>query len=138
MLKQTIANNPLLTPDLIQTAQSAFESYLVSKLVKCLPSPVDAPSASASPLDHFEAIVNRDQTDEAWAAEARAKEEKFGMHIASLTRARDAIRIAGERHQTGKDVGAEAVRDLVDGAAEILGPHLGTTVCRSFPVIRAR
>lgn len=49
------------------------------------------------------------------------------MYIASLTRARDAIRSAEEKLKKG-EVGGDAVRNLVEGAGEVLGPHLGTTL----------
>lgn len=49
------------------------------------------------------------------------------MYIASLTRARDAIRIA-EGRLGGKKADGSAVADLLGGTAEVIGPHLGTTV----------
>lgn len=128
-----MSTNPVLTEEILETARAAFGSYLESKLVKCLPTDIDRPSGSTA-LEHFDAIVNKDQTDEAWAAEARVKEEKFGMHIASLTRARDAIRIAEDQIKSAKPesfgatAGQQAVADLVGGAYDVLGPYLGTTV----------
>ena len=128
-----ITSNSVLSSEMIETAHSAFESYLESKLLKCLPTAIDRSSGSSA-LEHFDAIIDKDQKDEAWAAEARTKDEKFGMHVASLTRARDAIRIAEDQIKSAKPetfgatAGTQAVFDLVGGAYDILGPYLGTTV----------
>jgi cysteinyl-tRNA synthetase len=128
-----MTNNAVLTSEILETTHAAFGSYLESKLVKCLPTFIERPSGSSS-LEHFDAIVNKDQTDEAWAAEARTKDEKFGMHVASLIRARDAIRIAEDQMKSAKPesfgatAGQQAVFDLVGGAYDVLGLYLGTTV----------
>lgn len=133
MIHEMTMRNGILSSEMLKDAHAAFEAYLDSKLLKCLPSPIARP-AGASSLEHFDAIVNKDQTDEAWAAEARAKEEKFGMHIASLTRARDNIKVAEERMRTAKPetfgatAGRQAVIDLLYGSYDVLGPYLGSTV----------
>ena len=126
-------SNDVLTADMLKETHAAFGSYLESKLCKCLPTSIDW-SPDSSPFERFDAILNRDQSDEAWAAEARAKEEKFGMHVASLTRARDTILVAEERMRTAKPetfgatAGRQAVIDLLYGSYDVLGPYLGTTV----------
>ena len=94
--------------------------------MKCLPSPVDS-ATDADGLTQFDAILAKDQADPEWAKSAREKEEKFGMYLTSLTRASSAIRTAEKRASSG-DAGSEGVKELVEGAADVLGPHLGETV----------
>jgi len=50
------------------------------------------------------------------------------MYLTSLGRAAKAIEVAERRVESG-DSGNEGVRELVEGASEVLGPHLGETVC---------
>jgi hypothetical protein len=124
-LVETISSNPTLTSDLVSTAQTAFSRFIEKKLVKCLPSPVDTPS-DADGLTIFDAILAKDQADAEWAKSAREREEKFGMYLTSLSRASAAIRTA--ETQVGSQSSSKAVKELVDGAADVLGPHLGETV----------
>jgi cysteinyl-tRNA synthetase len=56
----------------------------------------------------------------------REKDEKFGMYMGSLAKSCQAIKVA--RGRMGKDGGGEAVKELVEGAADVLGPYLGETV----------
>jgi len=50
------------------------------------------------------------------------------MYISSLTKARDAIRIAEEKLKSGDKGGAKGVEELLASSADTIGPHLGTTV----------
>jgi cysteinyl-tRNA synthetase len=127
LIKQTLEQNSTLTPELLETANGAFEKYLDAKLVKCLPHPVVAPSSS-SPIERFEAILDKYKSDSTWASEAKTKEEKFDMYINSLVKARDAIRIAEEKLRTSDKGGAEGVNELLNASADTMGPYLGTTV----------
>jgi len=111
----------------VETAKEAFEKYLDSKLVKCLPTPVAAPS-SATALERFEAILSKFKSDSTWAGEAKAKEEKFEMHMSSLSKAGEAIRIAEQRLGEADKGGKKGVEDLTRDSADTIGPHLGTTV----------
>ena len=122
-----MTSNPTITSSLIYTAREAFSSFLHSKLPRALPTPVEPPSPNADAAAHFDAVLTKVKTDEAWTSAAREKEEKFGMYITSLTRSSAAIRLAEERLKKG-DTSGEAVKDLVDGAADVLGPYLGQTV----------
>lgn len=123
LLDQTVEKNTKLTPELAATARKAFAAYL-PKLVKSLPSPVDFPSDD--PLEQFSAIAKRYESDEAFAQAAREKEEKFGMYITSLTKARDAIVSAEQRTANGPADGN--VKEFVDATADVLGPYLGDTL----------
>jgi len=114
----------------VETAKEAFEKYLDSKLVKCLPTPVAAPS-SATALERFEAILSKYKSDSTWAGEAKAKEEKFEMHISSLKKAGEAIRIAEQRLKESDKGGEKGVEELMRDSADTIGPHLGTTVSSS-------
>jgi cysteinyl-tRNA synthetase len=114
----------------LETAKSAFEKYLDSKLVKCLPTPVAAPS-SATAQERFEAILSKFKSDSTWAGEAKAKEEKFEMYISSLSKAGEAIRIAEQRLQESDKGGKKGVEELMRDSADTIGPYLGTTVSYS-------
>jgi hypothetical protein len=57
----------------------------------------------------------------------REKDEKFGMYLSSLARSAKAIDIAKGR-LVRQDLAAEGVRELVEGAMDVLGPYLGETV----------
>jgi len=126
LLAEAVTANTSLRPELVSTAKTAFTKFVEKKLVKCLPSPVNS-AADADGLAQFDAILAKDQADPEWAKSAREKEEKFGMYLTSLTRASSAIRTAEERAGSG-DAGVEGVKELVEGAADVLGPHLGETV----------
>lgn len=96
-------------------------------MLKNLPSPVE-PSGQAEDVQaYFQDIRKRDTTDTAFAAAAREKEEKWGLYLASMGKASKALDVAGERVEAG-NVGREGVEELVDGAADVLGPYLGDTV----------
>ncbi|KAK8869958.1 cysteine-tRNA ligase [Kwoniella newhampshirensis] len=128
LLTQNITSNPALTPQLLSSTQEAFTRFLNLKLIKSLPSPVEAPSSpNATSFDHFETILTRDKSDATWAKSARDKDEKFGLYLTSLSKARDAYRIAEQRLETA-EVGGDGVRDLVEGASDVLGPYLGDTL----------
>jgi cysteinyl-tRNA synthetase len=105
--------------------KTAFEEYLDSKLVKCLPSPVAAPS-SATALERFAAILEKFGSG-AGLAEGKAKDEKFEMHINSLKSAREAIAAAEEKLKSASSTGDDA-SGLVDASADILGPYLRSKV----------
>lgn len=126
-MAETISSNPNLDSALIQTAQTAFSQYVQRKLLKSLPTPVEAPSPNSDGLDHFDAILAKDTADPEWAKSAREKEEKFAMYLSSLSKSSAAIRTAEKRLASG-ETGVEGVKDLVDGAADVLGPYLGETV----------
>ena len=126
LLAEAISSTPTLTSELVSSAQTAFSKFIEKKLVKCLPSPVESP-ANADGLTVFDAILAKDSADAEWAKSAREREEKFGMYLTSLTRASAAIRAAQEQ-VGGSSSSSKAVKELVDGAADVLGPHLGDTV----------
>lgn len=126
LLAETISTNPTLTPKLIETTKEAFTKYL-SKVLKAVPTPIPLPTPNSDSLEHFNAILEKDSSDSEWARTAREKEEKFGMYLASLSRAARAIEVAQGRLEAGNS-GAEAVKELVEGASEVLGPYLGETV----------
>ena len=107
--------------------QEAFQHYLHRKVLKNLPSPVE-PSGQAEDVQaYFQDVVKRDTADAAFAAAAREKEEKWGLYLASMGKASKALDVARERVEAG-DEGKEEVEELVDGAADVLGPYLGDTV----------
>lgn len=112
---------------MLDTSNSAFDAFLQRKLLKALPSPVDLPSPNASGVEHFDAILAKDAADAEWARVAREKEEKFSMYLTSLSKASAAIRTAAQR-VNGSEGGQEGVKELVEGAADVLGPYLGETV----------
>lgn len=109
----------------------ALEAYFNKRILKNLPSPI---SGSASPdnfKDHFALIQERDRQDAEWARQAREKEEKWGMYLASMAKGVEALEVA-RRRQEGQDGEGSAVKELVDGSADVLGPYLGETVSCSF------
>ncbi len=122
-----IQTNQSLTSDLISTSKTAFSGFVNKKLLKSLPTPVDPPSSTSDGLAHFDAILQKATSDAEFAKAAREKEEKFSMYLASLSKASDAIRTA-EKRLTAQEGESAAVKELVDGAADVLGPYLGETV----------
>lgn len=122
LLKETVEKNPALTAELIQTARKAYAEFL-PKLVKSLPSPVESGSDDA--LEQFAAIAAKDASDAEFARAGREKEEKFGLYITSLSKARQAILDAEKSLASGNTQG---VKELVDSTADVLGPYLGTTL----------
>jgi cysteinyl-tRNA synthetase len=128
LLAETIKSHPALCSDLVTTAKTAFTAFVQRKLLKALPTPVDPPSGdNEDGLAHFDAILQRATSDAEFTTAAKEKEEKFTMYLASLSKASEAIRLA-EKRLTAQEGGAEAVKELVDGAADVLGPYLGETV----------
>lgn len=125
LLKQTKRDYATLSTELVEKVKTAFEEYLDSKLVKCLPSPVAAPS-SATALERFAAILEKFGSG-AGLAEGKAKDEKFEMHINSLKSAREAITLAEETLKASTSADGDA-SGLVDRSADILGPYLRAQV----------
>lgn len=140
LLAQTISQNSSLTPQLLADANAAFTVYLEGKLLKCLPTLVEI-GPNGTSFDYLQAVIKKDATDTTWAAEARAKEEKFGMYLASLSRAQAAIQQA-ETRLASSTAGGDSVRALVEGASDVLGQYLAAklgasiedpiTVCRQL------
>jgi hypothetical protein len=50
------------------------------------------------------------------------------MHISSLSKAGEAIRIAEQRLGEADKGGKKGVEELMRDSADTIGPHLGTTV----------
>lgn len=122
LLNETKEKNPKLSPELVADARQAFAAFL-PKLIKVLPSPVDAPNGDDA-LEHFAAISAKSTSDPQFLEAGKEKEEKFGLYITSLNQARDAI-LAAEKHLgSGAAGGVDA---LVDGTASVLGPYYGET-----------
>ncbi|EIW69520.1 cysteine-tRNA ligase [Tremella mesenterica] len=138
LLNQTISQNPSLTSQLIADTQASFAAYLDSKLMKILPTSSEV-GPNATPFETFENIVKRDTSDLQWAAEMRSKEEKFGMYMTSLTKAQAAIQKAEVRLAQSSG-GGDAVKDLVEGTSDVLGPYLGTKLASTIqdPIIICR
>lgn len=112
----------------MDTVSSAYESYFTRRILKNLPSPYPAdPNWKGFPTEHFAIILEKDRTDPAWARAAREKEEKWSMYLSSLKKAGEALDVARMRLD-GQDPNANAVKELVEGTADILGPYLGDTV----------
>ncbi|KIR96146.1 cysteine-tRNA ligase [Cryptococcus deuterogattii 2001/935-1] len=122
LLDQVISSNPALTPELISDVEAAFTKY-IAKPLKSLPTPLEH-SPNATSFEILDLLLQKDQFEAQWAKEAREKEEKFGMYLASLSKAREAHNAAQQK--VGKPEGeGQAVKDLVEGAADVLGPYLG-------------
>ncbi|KAL7422245.1 cysteinyl-tRNA synthetase [Cryptotrichosporon argae] len=136
LLARIVAETPSLTPELVADTRAAFALYLASKLLKSAPAGLDGVPTS-DPIDQFDAVVARDASDAAWAAAAREKEEKWGMYIESLAKAKGAIRAAEAAVLQGAGGG---VKELVEGAADVLGPYhgdkLGDTIADPVAVSR--
>ena len=96
-------------------------------MVKSLPSPVESPSDDPYSFGLFEAVVAKDSADAEWAKAGREKEEKFGLYLTSLAKSVEAIRTAEKRIGTPED-STEAVKELVNGTSDVLGPLLGEKV----------
>ncbi|ODN73472.1 cysteine-tRNA ligase [Cryptococcus amylolentus CBS 6039] len=122
LLDQVVATTPSLTPELISDAEKAFAKYL-QKPLKALPEPLVGVE-NATTFEILDLLVKRDQNDAAWATKARENEEKFGMYLMSLGKAREAILTSKKRLNTPEASG-EAVKDLVSSSMDTLGPFLG-------------
>lgn len=85
MLKEYRTQHPALSAALKKDIYSAFSAYFSAKLVKSLPE-ADKPQEGESDqlFAVLDRLVQKDATDETWAKEARAKDEKFGLILASL------------------------------------------------------
>lgn len=90
---------------------------------------------SGSAAEHFALVQERDRSDGDWATLAREKDEKWSLYLTSLTRAGEALEVAG-RKMDGQGAGEGGVKELVDGSADVLGPYLGETVSLSANWIR--
>jgi len=103
-------------------------AYLKGRVLKSLPAPINGSHVDTDPLAYFDMILTKDGDDTGRGAKAaREKDEKFGMYLNSLSRAKSAIQLAEER-LSKQETGETAVKDLVDGAGDALGPYLGETV----------
>lgn len=131
LLDQAISTNLALTPELISDVEAAFTKYL-AKPLKSLTAPLEH-SPNATSFEILDLLLQKDQSEAQWAKEAREREEKFGMYLASLSKARDAYNSAQQK--VGKPEGeGQAVKDLVEGATDVLGPYLGEKVWHIFIV----
>lgn len=132
LLDQAISSNPALTPQLISDVEAAFTKY-IAKPLKSLPTPLEH-SPNATSFEILDLLLQKDQSEAQWAKEAREREEKFGMYLTSLSKAREAYNSAQQK--VGKPEGeGQAVKDLVEGAADVLGPYLGEKVWHMFIVL---
>ncbi|OCF72041.1 cysteine-tRNA ligase [Kwoniella mangroviensis CBS 8886] len=123
LLDQTKSTHSTITPQLINDTKLAFSKFLHSKLIKSLPSPLTF--NTQDDLEIFKIILEKDKTDTKFAEEARLKEEKFTLYLASLLKAHVAITKA-EGSLNGSTEGD--VVDLVDGTSDVLGPYYGETL----------
>ena len=127
LISQLVSSHTHLSPELLSTVNAAIDQHLTRKIIKNLPSPVDAPSNDAGATAHFAAILQRDETDKAFAVAAREKEEKWTLYLASMQKALKGLEVAEQRLKAGKQ-GEGEVGDLVAAASDVLGPYLGETV----------
>ncbi|WVF72463.1 cysteine-tRNA ligase [Kwoniella sp. CBS 6097] len=126
LLNQTISSTPSLTPQLVNDTKAAFTKFVNTKFTKSFPSPLTSTSGDDT-FATFEAALQKDQSDAEWARAAREKEEKFSLYLVSLTKARDAIKVA-EQRLSAQQGGEGAVEDLVKGTGDVLGPYYGETL----------
>ena len=126
MLSEAVTQNPTLTQSLIDTARSAFTVYTSNKLVQAVPLSV-AGAVKDGSFEYFDRVIAVVEGDPGRAKQARDKDEKFGLYLNSLSRAKAAIETAQNR-LSAHDIGNEAVSQLVDGVGDILGPYLGEKV----------
>ncbi|WVN89023.1 cysteine-tRNA ligase [Cryptococcus depauperatus CBS 7841] len=128
LLEQLISSTSSITTQLLSDVEAGFTQYLTKPLKSI--SALDIPP-NATSFEVFDLILARYQSDTKWANEAREKEEKFGMYLASLAKAKEAYNNAkGKLDRPGND--NKAVKDLVEGATDILGPYLGDKLAETI------
>nr|XP_018264033.1 cysteine-tRNA ligase [Kwoniella dejecticola CBS 10117]OBR86191.1 cysteine-tRNA ligase [Kwoniella dejecticola CBS 10117] len=125
LLDETKSKHTSITPALLNDTKTAFSRFFSGKLIKSLPSLPASLSDSQDDLDKFLVILEQDKSDPIFAEAARQKEEKYTLYLASLLKARGAIKKA-EGLLNGS--GQTDVVELVDGTSDVLGPYYGETL----------
>lgn len=126
LLERIASQHATLSLDLINQVQEAFQHFFNRKVLKNLPSPVEPSASGITGQAYFADILKRDQSDPEFARVAREKEEKWSLYLTSLGKADRAIQ--GALQALEGNAGAEAVKELIDESADVLGPYLGDTV----------
>lgn len=87
LIDQLNSESSSLTEALISQASQARSTYLSSKLLKHLTPNEHPQTESSADVDAIWALIlSKESSDEKWWSEAKAADEKFTMHIASLVR----------------------------------------------------
>ncbi|KAG8860564.1 hypothetical protein FRB96_003818 [Tulasnella sp. 330] len=124
LIDQLNAESSSLSEALITQSSEGWTAYLKSKVLGRFP-PNDQPKAeSAVDVDAaWNLVLDKEKSDEKWWAEAKAADEKFTMHIASLRKAKDGIDVA-QKALYGKDTSQAQATQLIESVKDVLAPYL--------------
>lgn len=116
-----------LTPEILKDVQLAWDRYFdkfVSEVEKSDAPQNSPPQASTSTNTlTWETLQNKISSDAAWLKTVKENNEKFGMHLDTLTGGKDAIARAESDLSNGK-TGKESVVALLEGAKDVLSTWL--------------
>ncbi|KAG8917169.1 hypothetical protein FRC01_002626 [Tulasnella sp. 417] len=136
LLDQLRATSTVLSESLLAQANEAWHAYFTSKLKGVAQPKSDSPAD----LDAaWSELLTKEKSDEKWWSEAKAADEKFTMHIASLRKAKEAINRAVIAINSNQATQADASA-LIDAASDVLAPYLDAKLGSSLtdPAISRR
>lgn len=122
LLEQFILQHPTLTSAVVENVRSAWLAYFAKNLSGTLEGSEPASFEDARRV-FAEQIIAKAQQDKAWADKQAAKDEKFTMHMSTLSEGLRALDAAA-----AETSGAEAVAQLVNGNRDPLGASLDKLV----------
>ncbi|KAG8991512.1 hypothetical protein FRB90_001314 [Tulasnella sp. 427] len=120
LLDQLRNESTTLSESLITQASEAWRAYFSSKLGK------SAQLGSGTPADidaAWSELLAKERDNEKWWSEAKAADEKFTMHVASLRKAKEGITKAATALSSG-DVSQTQAAALIDAASDVLALSL--------------
>ncbi|CAG8664237.1 14784_t:CDS:2, partial [Acaulospora colombiana] len=120
--KQLKGQNPALTQELVDLAQTSWEKYLTGKILNNIAKSELAAQANNLPA-HWSYVQAR-ALDPSWAGAAQAKDEKFTMHMNTLKEAtQSAIELARTQLNTGSTDGRNAEL-LIEASKDVIALEL--------------
>ncbi|KAF8511822.1 tRNA synthetases class I (C) catalytic domain-containing protein [Hysterangium stoloniferum] len=124
LLEQLISRTTSLTPALVEQVRKSWTSYFTTQFAKGLPENKRPQAGQEDQV--WEEIVRLADEDPAWRAACTAKEEKFGMHLAALRKAHDALKIASALASSDLSPADSrtAAYSLIDSSRDILALSL--------------
>ncbi|KAG9009680.1 hypothetical protein FRB94_011685 [Tulasnella sp. JGI-2019a] len=124
LIDQLNAESSSLSKSLITQSSEAWSKYFTSKVLARF-SPNDRPKTeSAADVDAaWLHVLEKEKSDEKWWSEAKAADEKFTMHIASLRKAKLGIDAAQKALEANDTTQVQATQ-LIESAKDVLAPYL--------------
>ncbi|KDQ18769.1 hypothetical protein BOTBODRAFT_28275 [Botryobasidium botryosum FD-172 SS1] len=117
LLNDFRSQNTHLSPELISQVRGAWAAYLHKKLQKGLPE-TDRPGKEDEESFWLN-LLNKDQEESEWAKGCRARDEKFGMHLAALSSSFSALSVASAAI-AANDTSPARANDLLNASVDVL------------------